>query len=283
MASNLVNVAERRILLTPNGLALPTSVSAAAEAGAGGFRLGAMGGIVVSLALVGIASGVGIGMAIPSSETRMASDSSNWGLDVTHTMHPREFVRMHNTLCTKTPLLLLSPNTSTPTFEHHQSPVNMGSSATPFGNVQYNEYVGLANSFCFGLATEGFPDYDFRVATSAELMAMSAVVTMPRGSFVMTYSSSDGDDADSGQIRHAIKWQTMPRSWDAEAYGFHSYDSNAPDAPPAPPLPNEIAMQTAMGAEAETENDQVRIHAYWNLAYCCSNHRYTNQDSEGAS
>ena len=44
-----------------------------------------------------------------------------------------------------------------------------------------------------------------------------------------------------------------------------------------------MKMQTVMGADAETDNDELRVHPYHNLAYCCSNHLYTKQDSEGSS
>ena len=208
----------------------------------------------------------------------------DWGLDVTHKLPPSSFVRFKDVICTKDPLLLISPNEKKPEFTYHESPANIGSSATPRGeSVQFNDHVGAAHAFCFGMEVQGVPYYNFRVGTAAEMLALSAVIKLPEQAMVLTYASSDGDDHDMGQIRTNLRWKELSSSYYNQAHTYDNQDNSDESPSPPPPSPPSVEMQTVMGADAETDNDQLRVHPYHNVAYCCSNHLYTNQDSEGAS
>ena len=229
-----------------------------------------------------------------------SQNNVDWGLDVTHKLPPSSFVRFKDVICTKDPLLLVSPNKKKPEFTYHKSPANIGSSATPRGeSVQFNDHVGAAHAFCFGMEVQGLPYYNFRVGTAAEMLALSAVIKLPEQAMVLTYASSDGDDHDMGQIRTNLLWKGWrDSSYYNQADHHQSYyydrdyqdpDNKEPSPPPPPPSPQPppsppaVEMQTVMGADSETSNDELRVHPYHNLAYCCSNHLYTKQDSEGSS
>ena len=68
--------------------------------------------------------------------------------------------------------------------------------------ILLDRFVGAAHAYCFSLTVVEDPQLDFRMCTTEEVSALSAVIPFPRGN-VVSHSSSDGDDIDSGAIKFA--------------------------------------------------------------------------------
>jgi hypothetical protein len=231
-------------------------------------------------AVLGIGSGVGIGFAVFAAQRpSVASDVSTWGVDVTHALPPSQFVRMHNTICTRDPLVLgaTAPPAALATLD---AAPGIGSGSTADVDVALNTYVGEAHAFCYALAVEGM-DYNFRVGTPSEVHALTAVVPLPPRSLVLTFASSDGDDYELGQVRTQVQFDHVRPQYVDPLYSY-DYVFNAPRSPPSPPVPDAIPMQTFMGADMETNHGVQRVLEDPTVAYCCSG-LYTKMDSEGAS
>ena len=98
--------------------------------------------------------------------------------------------------------------------------------------------------------------------------ALSAVIKLPEQAMVLTYASSDGDDHDMGQIRTNLRWKELSSEYYNQAHSYDNQDNSDEEPSPPPPSPPSVEMQTVMGADAETYNDQLRVHPYHNVAYC---------------
>ncbi len=233
---------------------------------------------VVSLfTLVGLAA---VGISHLPSTSRHPSDVT-WAVDVTHSRPASEFVRMHNTIATRTPFLL---------GDASGLPAGIGDEA---GAVSLNRYVGAAHATCTALNVDEMKDrYDFRICTSPEILALTAVIPMSSKNHVLTYASSDGDDYETGEVKHEV----VVRPGD-ESYGYDFSTSPPPPVPvlppgsplvppPSPPpppnpLPPTESMQSFMGSDNEVNLGEVEADLHL-VAYCCSG-VYTHMTGEGPS
>lgn len=242
--------------------------------------------------VVTVSLGAFVGVLLANMVPTATSNDVTWGVDATHELPASRFVRMHNTVCTKEPFRF-GGNTSD--FATLPPAPHIGPATTDDAqnNVSLNAYVGAAHAYCFALKVAGVRDaFSFRIGTSAEINALTAIVHLPAKSLVLTYASSDGDDFELGQARTTIRYRHPSESY-VNGAATYSYDQAAatadgqPTAPPppppnpSPPKPEPLKMQSFMGSDMETAYDELRVHKD-TLAYCCSG-VYTQMDSEGAS
>lgn len=233
---------------------------------------------VVSLfTLVGLAA---VGMShIPSTQPH-PSDVT-WAVDVTHSRPAADFVRMHNTIATRSPFLL---------GDASALPTGIGGEAA--NGVSLNRYVGAAHAMCMSLNVEEMKDrYDFRVCTSSEVLALTAVIPMSSKNHVLTYASSDGDDYETGEVKHKVSVRP------GDTYSYEDFSISPPPVPmppsgsplapppspppPPSPLPPTENMQSFMGSDNEVNLGQVEANLLL-VAYCCSG-VYTHMTGEGPS
>ena len=214
--------------------------------------------------------------SIPDIET------ANWGVDATYSLEPSKFVRLHNTIATVTPFELGNESA----LQH-----NIG---RDLGNVLLNRYVGASHAMCFALNVKGFEDkFNFRVCTSVEVLALTAVIPMSSNQHILTYASSDGDDYETGELKHTFNVDnTKPSaySYDNDSDSptpLESASTNPPESPspnlPPPPSPNPPMqhMQSFMGSDNEVNLGKIDSHLNV-VAYCCSG-VYTHMTGEGPS
>lgn len=232
------------------------------------------------LILVGLGS---VAVTTMVSSTGKSADSAAWGVDVTHTRPVSEFVRMHNTIATRTPFVL---------GDAASLPVGIGTEGED-GGVTLNRYVGASHALCLALNVEDFEDrYDFRVCTSTEVLALTAVLPMSSTNHVLTYASSDGDDYETGEVKHEVVMQ----NGDTYTYDFDAASPPPPvpmppstsplappPCPPPPPSPRPPTetMQSFMGSDNEVNLGRVETNLNL-VAYCCSG-VYTHMTGEGPS
>lgn len=238
-----------------------------------------MGNALMCLGVTALLALVGLGAVIVArSSVEKAPADVTWGVDVTYSRPVSEFVRMHNTIATKTPFVLgveagLEPGIGTDT-----------------GSVLLNRYVGAAHATCFALSVEDFSDFNFRVCTSSEVLALSAVIPLSSTAHILTYASSDGDDYETGQVKHEIvlkpedmysyDFTESPPPFPNPPSGTPLAPPPNPPPPPNPQPPNQI-MQSFLGSDNEVNLGTVETNLNL-VSYCCSG-VYTHMTGEGPS
>ena len=201
-----------------------------------------------------------------------SAENATWGVDVTRTLPASSFVRMHNLLATRVP------------FE-------LGKPVASIGTGTLNRYVGAAHATCHATRVRDLDRYDFRICTSVEVLALSAVVALNASAHIVTYASSDGDDYEIGAVKTQVVY--APDT----TYTYDSTDSPPPvpsppsgspvappPSPPPPPSPNPptlLNMQVFMGSDREVNLGTLRSGTPL-IAYCCSG-PYTHMTGEGPS
>lgn len=221
-------------------------------------------GVTALVALVGISS-THLALALP------ARAPTTWGVDVTYALPPAAFVRMHNLIATHTP------------FE-------LGKPTAPIGTGTLNRYVGAAHATCHALRVADLA-YDFRICTSTEVLALSAVIPLNASAHIVTYASSDGDDYEIGAVKTQVEYvaddtytydpTASPPPGPLPPSGSPLAPPPSPPPPPSPRPPTLDGMQVFMGSDREVNLGTLRAHTPL-VAYCCAG-VYTHMTGEGPS
>lgn len=230
-------------------------------------------GVVSLLALVGISAVHLATFVMRTPPSPPDPDDAAWGVDVTRSLPASSFVRMHNLIATRTP------------FE-------LGKPSSPIGDGTLNRYVGAAHATCHSTRVADLDQYDFRVCTSTEVLALSAVVPLNTSYKILTYASADGDDYEVGAVESKATYY-HPNFW------YNTYeDTESPPPPPSPPigspvvpppapppppfpLPPDVSMQVFKGSDREVTLGLILTGSNV-AAHCCSG-VYTHMTGEGPS
>lgn len=195
-----------------------------------------------------------------------------WGLDTTRYLPASAFLRMHNTIVLLEPYMLGDvPNHTI-----------IGQRVDGF---QLNRYMGAAHALCYSTVVTERPAYDFRVCASHEILALTAIKKLPNDTDVAIFSSSDGDDFDSGKVLHTVMWYRGPKDGRLKMQTFTGADDET-DMGGIEGDSDEDKWYSYDMPENKTIHDFDTGVAYHKLkkiaAYCCSG-VYTRQEGEGAT